>query len=144
LKTFEPSIVAPRLASTTKLSTDAEQSLTRAIIGAGIEVHRALRPGLLESVYQACLSRELELRAIPFRQQVDIPVTYKGVELECGYRIDFIVSDKVVVELKSVQEILPVHEAQLLTYLHLTGVRIGLLINFNVAVLKNGIRRRVL
>lgn len=109
-----------------------------------MEIHRSLGPGLLESVYQACLCHELELRKLPFRQQVDIPITYKGVKLECGYRIDLIVSDKVIVELKAVQEVLPVHEAQLLTYLHLTGLRIGLLINFNVAALKNGIRRRVL
>ncbi len=109
-----------------------------------MEVHRSLGPGLLESAYQACLCRELEIRRIPFRQQVEIPITYKGVKLDCGYRIDLIVSDKVVRELKSIQEILPVHEAQLLTYLHLTGLRKGLMVNFNVAVLKNGIRRRVL
>ena len=109
-----------------------------------MEVHRSLGPGLLESAYQACLCYELELRKIPFRQQIEIPIAYKGVKLPCGYRIDLIVSDKVVLELKSVQEVLPVHEAQLLTYLHLTGLRIGLLINFNVAGLKNGIRRRVL
>ena len=109
-----------------------------------MDVHRTLGPGLLESAYQACLCHELELRKLTFRQQVESPITYKGIQLDCGYRIDLIVSDKVVVELKSVQEILPVHEAQLLTYLHLTGLRIGLLINFNVAVLKNGIRRRVL
>jgi GxxExxY protein len=109
-----------------------------------MEVHRALGPGLLESVYQACLCHELKLRGITFHQEVDLPVAYKGVKLDCGYRVDLIAADKVVVELKSVQEILPVHEAQLLTYLRLTGLRIGLLVNFNVAVLKNGIRRRVL
>ncbi len=101
-------------------------------------------PGLLESAYQICFCRELELRSIPFRQQVDVPVTYKGVKLDCGYRIDLVVDEKIIVELKAIQEILPVHEAQLLTYLRLTGRRIGLLINFNVPVLKNGIRRRVL
>ena len=106
-------------------------------------MHKSLGAGLLESVYQACLCRELELRRIPFRQQVEIPIAYKGVNLHCAYRIDLIVNDKVVLELKAVQEFLPVHEAQLLTYLHLTGLRIGLLINFNVAVLKDGIRRRV-
>ncbi len=86
----------------------------------------------------------MELRNIPFCQQVDVPVTYKGVKLDCGYRIDLVVDEKIIVELKAIQEILPVHEAQLLTYLRLTGRRIGLLINFNVPVLKNGIRRRVL
>jgi len=121
-----------------------EASLTREIISAAMEVHRALGPGLLESVYQACLCHELRLRNVSFLQQVDLPVIYKDVRLDCGYRIDLIVSDRVVVELKSVQEILPVHEAQLLTYLRLTGKHVGLLINFNVAVLKNGIKRRVL
>ncbi len=144
MRTFESNLAAPRLACKTDLPTDAEQPLTREIIAAAMEIHRSLGPGLLESVYQACLCHELELRKLPFRQQVDIPITYKGVKLECGYRIDLIVSDKVIVELKAVQEVLPVHEAQLLTYLHLTGLRIGLLINFNVAALKNGIRRRVL
>ena len=121
-----------------------EASLTREIISAAMEVHRALGPGLLESVYQACLCHELRLRNVSFLQQVDLPVIYKDVRLDCGYRIDLIVSDRVVVELKSVQEILPVHEAQLLTYLRLTGKHVGLLINFNVAVLKNGIKRWVL
>jgi GxxExxY protein len=127
-----------------RLPTNAEQSLTREIIAAAIEVHRALGPGLLESAYQACLSKELQLRSLEFVQQVELPLTYKDVKVDCGYRIDLIVMNRVVIELKSVQELLPVHEAQLLTYLHLTGLRIGLLINFNVAVLKDGIRRRVL
>jgi GxxExxY protein len=109
-----------------------------------MEVHKSLGPGLLESAYQACLCHELELRKVTFQKQIEVPITYKGINLDCGYRVDLIVAGKVVVELKSVQEILPVHEAQLLTYLQLTGLRIGLLINFNVAVLKNGIRRRVL
>ncbi len=142
--TFESGIATPRLTCAGDLPADAEQQLTREIIAAAMEVHRSLGPGLLESVYQACFCRELELRRIPLRQQVELPIAYKGVNLECGYRVDVIIGDKVVVELKSVQEVLPVHEAQLLTYLHLTGLRIGLLINFNVAVLKNGIRRRVL
>ncbi len=144
MRTFESSVITPRLTCKTDLPTDAEQPLTREIIAAALEVHRTLGPGLLESAYQACLCHELELRKIPFRQQVEIPIAYKGVKLDCGYRIDLIVCEKVVLELKSVQEILPVHEAQLLTHLHLTGLRIGLLINFNVAALKNGIRRRVL
>ena len=121
-----------------------EASLTREIISAAMEVHRALGPGLLESVYQACLCHELRLRNVSFLQQVDLPVIYKDVRLDCGYRIDILISDRVIVELKTVQEILPVHEAQLLTYLRLTGKHVGLLINFNVAVLKNGIKRRVL
>ena len=121
-----------------------EQSLTREIIAAAMEVHRALGPDLLESAYQACLCHELALRNISFVQQVDLPVTYKDIRLDCGYRIDLVVEDRVVVELKSVQEMLPVHEAQLLTYMRLTNKRVGLLINFNVAVLKNGIMRRIL
>jgi GxxExxY protein len=125
-------------------SPGPHQSITSDIIGAAIEVHRALGPGLLESAYQAAMCRELSLRKIQFIQQVDMPLTYKGVNLDCGYRIDLIVADVVAVELKAVQEILPVHEAQLLTYLRLTGFRVGLLINFNVAALKNGIRRRLL
>jgi len=126
------------------LPIDAEQGLTRAIISAAIEVHRALGPGLLESAYQACLCRELELHNLRFRQQVELPVIYKDVKLTCGYRIDFVVEEKIVLELKAVEGILPVHQAQLLTYLRLSGLRVGLLINFNVAVLKDGIRRRVL
>lgn len=130
-------------ASKSRMPPHAERSLTSDIIGAAIEVHRALGPGLLESAYQACLCRELQLRKIDFVQQVDLPLSYKGVKLDCGYRIDLIVGHRVVIELKSVQDVLPVHQAQLLTYLHLT-LRIGLLINFNVPVLKDGIRRRVL
>ena len=126
------------------LPANAEQALTRTIISAAIDVHRALGPGLLESAYQACLSRELELHKLRFRQQVELPLVYKDVKLDCGYRIDFIVEEKVVVELKAVEGLLPVHQAQLLTYLRLSALRVGLLINFNVPVLKDGIRRRVL
>ena len=121
-----------------------EKELTGKIIGAAIEVHRELGSGLLESAYQACLAREFSLRRLPFEQEKPIPVEYKGVQLDCGYRADFVVADKVVVELKAVEQIHPVYEAQLLTYLKLTGCRVGLLINFNVPVLKDGIRRRVL
>lgn len=120
------------------------QSLTGQIIAAAMEVHRALGPGLLESVYQACLARELQLRNIDFVQQIELPVSYKDVRLDLGYRIDLVVGNRVVVELKSVHEILPVHEAQLLTYMRLTNIHVGLLINFNVPVLKQGIKRRVL
>ena len=121
-----------------------EKELTDQIIGAAIEVHKALGPGLLESAYQACLARELSLRRVAFKREKPLPVEYKGVQLDCGYRLDFLVNDKVVVELKAVEHVLPVHEAQLLTYLMLSGCRVGLLINFNVPVLKDGITRRVL
>jgi GxxExxY protein len=117
---------------------------TAAIIGAAIEVHRQLGPGLLESAYEQCLCHELHLRGLPFKCQVNLPVSYKGLQLDCGYKIDVIVNDEVIVELKSVERILPVHEAQLLTYLKLSGKRAGLLINFNSALLTQGIIRRVL
>ena len=120
-----------------------EEPLTGQIIGAAIEVHKQLGPGLLESTYQACLSRELELRGVSFECQKPLPLEYKGVRLECGYRIDLLVAGLVIVEIKSVEALAPIHEAQLLTYLKLTGVKIGLLMNFNVVVLKNGIRRLV-
>ena len=121
-----------------------EKALTENIISAAIEVHRALGPGLLESAYQACLAREFALRGLSFEQEKPIPITYKNVKLDCGYRADFLVNDKVVVELKAVEQMHPVYEAQLLTYLRLTGCKIGLLINFNVPVLTNGVVRRVL
>jgi GxxExxY protein len=118
--------------------------LTGAIIGSAIEVHRGLGPGLLESAYEECLCRELSLRNVPFERQRPLPVEYKGVRLDCGYRLDLLVADTVVVEIKAVADVLPIHEAQLLTYLKLGGWKVGLLINFNVPVLKRGIRRRVL
>ena len=121
-----------------------EEALTERIIGAAVEVHRALCPGLLESAYQACLARELLLCGLPFEQEKPLHVEYKGVRLDCGYRLDFIVAGKVIVELKAVEALHPVHDAQLLTYLKLAGCRVGLLINFNVPLLKDGIRRRVL
>ncbi len=120
-----------------------ERELTEQIIGAAIEVHRELGPGLLESTYQACLARELSLRGLPFEQEKPLSVEYKGVRVDCGYRLDFLVAGKVVVELRAADAIVAVHEAQLLTYLKLTGCRVGLLSNFNVPVLKNGIKRRV-
>lgn len=123
---------------------DYEKELTRRIIGAAIEVHKALGPGLLESAYQICLAREFALRQIKFEQEKPIPVQYKGVALDCGYRLDFVVENKVVVELKAVEKAMPVHEAQLLTYLKLTGCKVGLLINFNIPVLKDGVIRLVL
>lgn len=118
--------------------------LTQAIIGAAIEVHRALGPGLLESAYEECLCKELTLRQIPFERQRPLPMEYKGLKLECGYRLDLLVADTVVLEVKAVDAIIPIHEAQLLTYMKLGGWKVGLLINFNVPVLKQGVRRLVL
>ena len=118
--------------------------LTGEIIGAAIEVHKALGPGLLESAYEECLCREFGLRQLHFKRQQAIPVEYKGVKLDCGYRIDFSIEDLVILELKSVDSLQPIHEAQLLTYLKLTGFKVGLLINFNVPVLKQGIRRLII
>jgi len=118
--------------------------LSEQIIGAAIEVHRALGPGLLESAYEECLCRELALRSIPFERQRSLPVQYKGVKLDCGYRLDLLVDESVVVEIKAVESVQPIHEAQLLTYLKLGGWKLGLLINFNVPILKEGIRRRIL
>jgi GxxExxY protein len=117
---------------------------TEPIIGAAIEVHRVLGPGLLESAYEECLCHELHLRGLMFERQVDLPVSYKGLQLDCGYKMDVVVCQQVVLELKCVEKILPVHEAQLLTYLKLSGKRVGLLINFNVPLLTQGIVRRVL
>jgi GxxExxY protein len=118
--------------------------ITEQIIGAAIEVHRVLGPRLLESAYEECMCRELALRGIPFERQRPLPVGYKGVKVDCGYRLDLLVADTVVVEIKAVETIQPIREAQLLTYLKLGGWKVGLLINFNVAILKDGIRRRIL
>jgi len=115
--------------------------LTEKIIGFAIEVHRQLGPGLLESAYEECLRFEFEHAAIPFRRQVALPIVYKSVRLDCGYRLDVVVEDRVVVERKTVERIMPVHEAQMLTYLKLSGIVTGLLINFNSAVLNDGLRR---
>src|SRR5687767_6130851 len=121
-----------------------EEELTDKIIASAMEVHREMGPGLLESAYGKCLAREFDIRGISYRSQVPLPVVYKGLQLDCGYIMDFVVEEKVVLEIKAVEKIIPVFEAQLLTYLKLSGYRIGLLINFNVPVLKNGIVRRVL
>ena len=118
--------------------------LTREIIGAAIEVHRHLGPGLLESAYLQCLTRELFLREVPFKREWPLPLEYKGVRLGCSYRLDLLIADAVVVEIKSVEALTPIHDAQLLTYLKLGGWKVGLLINFNVEVLKTGIHRKVL
>lgn len=118
--------------------------VTARVIGAAMEVHRALGPGLLESAYEECLCHELLLREIPFRRQILLPVEYKGVQLERCYRVDVVVWSMLVLELKCVSVLEPVHLAQLLTYMKLGGWRLGLLINFNVPVLKDGIRRMIL
>jgi len=119
-------------------------SLSNKAIGCAIEVHRELGPGLLESAYETCLAHELSRAGIRFALQVPVPVVYKGVLLECGYRIDVLVEDELVVEIKAVTEILGIHEAQILTYLKLAKLKTGLLINFNVPTLKQGIKRFVL
>jgi GxxExxY protein len=121
--------------------TQSFNELTERVIGACIEIHRALGPGLLESAYEECLCHELSLAGIKFERQKPLPVHYKGVNLDCGYRLDLVVQQKVIIELKAVENLLPIHEAQLLTYLKLSGLTLGLLINFNVAMLKQGIKR---
>lgn len=121
-----------------------ENALSNQIIGAALEVHRQLGPGLLESAYEECLAYELSQRNIPFERQKPIPVVYKGIRLDCGFRVDLLVDNQVVVELKAVDALMPVHQAQVLTYLRLTGCRLGLLINFNVVRLREGIKRVVL
>ncbi len=121
-----------------------DNEITHEIIGAAIEVHRFLGPGLLESAYEECLSRELALRKLNVERQKAIPVVYKDVKLECGYRIDLLVESRIVVELKSVDALAPIHEAIILTYIRLSERRLGLLINFNVTVLKDGIKRYII
>ena len=120
------------------------ESLSKDVLGAAIEVHKHLGPGLLESAYEECLSFELLQRGYKFERQKPIPVVYKEIQLECGYRIDILVEDKLVLELKSVDCFNPVHEAQILTYMKFSQKKSGLLINFNVTLLKNGIKRYVL
>ena len=116
---------------------------SEAILGAAISVHRALGPGLLESVYETCLAHELTVRRLPFHRQIPMPVRYGGIRIDGGYRIDFLVAERVVIELKAVHTLLPIHRAQLLTYLRLSECSLGLLLNFNVPVLKDGIVRLV-
>ena len=121
-----------------------DEELTHEILAAAMEVHRQLGPGLLESAYEECPCRELSLRGSSFCRQVALPVEYKGVRLDCGYRLDLVVEDRVVLELKSVEEITPLHKAQLLTYLRLRGKKVGLLLNFNSPLMKDGVVRMVL
>jgi GxxExxY protein len=117
--------------------------LTDKIIGAAVEVHRELGPGLMESAYEACLFFELEKAGLKVYRQKALPVIYKSIRVDCGYRLDLLVEDKVVVELKSIEALLPIHKAQMISYLRISGCKVGLLINFNVTLLKNGIRRIV-
>jgi len=120
------------------------EELSNRVIGCALTVHRELGPGLLESTYEQCLAHELKLNGIVFKLQYPLPVEYKGVRLECGYRVDLFIEEKLIIELKCVEQIKGIHEAQLLTYMKLAGVKIGLLMNFNVAKLKNGIKRFVI
>jgi GxxExxY protein len=117
--------------------------ISEKIIGAAIQVHRTLGPGLLESTYEACLKYELEKRGLKIQSQVGLPVIYDGMKIDLGYRLDILVEDAVIIELKAVTTIIPLHEAQLLSYLKLSGKHLGLLINFNVTLLKAGITRRI-
>lgn len=125
-------------------SHDRRDPLTESVIGAAIEVHRTLGPGLLESVYECCLARELCARGVAVSTQVEVPITYKGTDLGLGYRLDLLVERTVIVEVKAVEKVHPLVEAQVLTYLKLTGLRTALVINFNVALLRDGVRRLVL
>ncbi|NOZ62230.1 MAG: GxxExxY protein [Calditrichaeota bacterium] len=120
-----------------------ENELSKLIIGSAIEVHRHLGPGLLESAYEECLCRELSINNIAFERQMPLPINYKGIKLDCSYRLDIVVEKQVIVELKAIEQITPIHQAQLLTYLKLSHLKLGLLINFNVPVLKDGIKRMV-
>jgi len=121
-----------------------EKNLTEEIIGAVIEVHRHLGPGLLESTYEECLCYEFKLRNISFERQKPIPIEYKDSSLDCGYRVDILVENKVILELKCLDAIVPIHEAQLLTYLKLSGIKVGFILNFNVSIMRDGIKRMVL
>ena len=123
---------------------DHAEEVATAIVDAAIKVHKTLGPGLLESVYEACLCYELSKRQIPFRRQVSLPVRYEDILIEAGYRVDVIADECVIIELKSVDGIIPVHEAQLLTHLKLSSIRLGLLLNFNVPLMRHGIKRMVL
>jgi GxxExxY protein len=133
----------------TKIAKDRQEpsaaadAVAREVVDAGLKVHRALGPGLLESVYETCLVRELDLRGLRVRRQVPLAIEYEGLRLERGYRLDLLVGEAVIVEIKAVEGILRLHEAQLITYLKLSGLRLGLLLNFNVTLFKDGVRRFV-
>jgi GxxExxY protein len=125
------------------LEVDRLDQISRRIIGAAIEVHRHLGPGLLESAYQSCLVFELRQQGLRVEEQKPLPVTYKEVKLDCGYRLDLVVEDEIIVEVKAIEKLLPIHEAQLLSYLRLSNKKVGLLMNFHVPVLKDGLKRIV-
>jgi len=125
------------------LENESLDEISRRVIGAAIEVHRHLGPGLLESAYESCLVFELKRLGLKLEEQKPLPVIYKDVKLDCGYRLDLVVEDKIIIEIKAVEKLLPIHEAQLLSYLRLANKRVGLLMNFHVAVLKNGLKRIV-
>ena len=129
--------------TSTVLEADHLNNITKVVIGAAIEVHRELGPGLLESAYEACLAHELAGRGVAFERQKALPVIYRGVKVDCGYRLDLLVQDAVIVELKAVEKVLPIHEMQVLSYLRLSGLKVGLIINFNVPRLTRGIHRVV-
>ena len=133
-----------RRTSTGNHSHHSTDSVTSAIIGSAIEVHRELGPGLLESSYEACLAHELVTRGFDVKRQLAIPVSYKGISLDCGYRVDLLVEDQIIVELKTVERFAPIHEAQILSYLRLSGKSVGLLINFHAYSIKQGLKRVVL
>ena len=118
--------------------------LTERVIGLAIDVHRSLGPGLLESAYEECLSFELDQAGLSYRRQVPLPVIYKDVRLDCGYRMDLVVENKLIIEIKATERLMPIHEAQMITYLRLSGLHVGLLVNFNDLTLRNGLRRVVL
>jgi GxxExxY protein len=126
------------------VSLSHETGLTKLIIGLAIEVHQQLGPGLLESAYEECLCYELKQGGLAYVRQAPLPIVYKDVRLDCGYRLDLVVERQVIIEIKSVERLLPIHDAQVLTYLRLSGCRIGLIMNFNTAMLKDGLRRLVL
>ena len=124
---------------------DIEQDpVSTKVIGLAIEVHKHLGPGLLESTYEECLAFELRQHGIKFERQVPLPVLYKGIQLDCAYRMDLVVERYLIIEIKTVEQLLPIHQAQLLTYLKLSNLRFGLLLNFNVALLRDGIKRMIL
>lgn len=126
------------------MNLDEINKLSNKVIGLAIEVHRNLGPGLLESVYQQCLSYELSENNVEFKSEYPIPVKYKKINIDCSFRADLIISDNIILELKATDKILPIHEAQLMTYMKITGIKVGLIINFNVKLLKNGIMRKIL
>jgi len=134
-------LTTTKITKVTKMEFD---ELSRRMIGCAIEVHRNLGPGLLESTYRQCLACELSHAGVPFQMEVPLPVRYKDVLLDCGYRIDLLVRSDLIVEIKSVETLLPIHQAQILTYMRLARIPIGLLMNFNVTKLQNGIKRFVL